>query len=292
MDILYREIAKDGRLDSNCLQTLLSTMDYEEETDISMYDSSPIKDTKCTNQPLRRVRKRLFKNRNESKLVVNLNSLTFCLDGIDSYDLEQGCKESRSSKHVPHALQQPEKVEQRNTRERNRVHTVNSEFRRLRHLLPIYNRGKRISKENILKYAIRYIEGLQLMIKEHDQYNKSKISSDQPKTTNNNTELTIRTENGSNFEHSNMESMEEDDSLYIGQRDFDEEQADEIEKIDQYCSEEKYHYDGIDVYTSDGSKYCDKYIDNCSNMEVDSSDKLMEDSECLLDLEELCSLSW
>ena len=64
------------------------------------------------------------------------------------------------------------KVVKRNNRERTRVQAVNGEYKKLRNLLPVTNRGKRISKENILNYSILYIEELRQMISDHDSGKK------------------------------------------------------------------------------------------------------------------------
>ena len=77
-------------------------------------------------------------------------------------------KRRRTTKHIPHSEQPEHRVRKRNTRERNRVRSVNDEFKRLRQMLPVTNRGKRISKENILKFSILYIRELHRMIREHD----------------------------------------------------------------------------------------------------------------------------
>ncbi len=73
-----------------------------------------------------------------------------------------------TKRHVPHSDQPPELVDKRNTRERQRVHEINQEFGKLKRLIPYKDKGKRISKENVLKYAIDYIRGLYKMIAEHD----------------------------------------------------------------------------------------------------------------------------
>jgi hypothetical protein len=74
----------------------------------------------------------------------------------------------RRRKHVPHDKQPVHRVRRRNARERCRVDQVNEQFAKIRELLPDRNRRKRISKENILKYAIIYIRELNNLIYEHD----------------------------------------------------------------------------------------------------------------------------
>ena len=83
-------------------------------------------------------------------------------------------KRRRQRKHVPHHLQPVKQVTKRNTRERKRVDAINDTFRQLRSQIPYGPMSKRVSKENILKYAILYIRELSNLIEEHDAQEEQK----------------------------------------------------------------------------------------------------------------------
>ena len=83
-------------------------------------------------------------------------------------------KRRRQRKHVPHRLQPVKQVTKRNTRERKRVDAINDTFRQLRSQIPYGPMSKRVSKENILKYAILYIRELSNLIEEHDAQEEQK----------------------------------------------------------------------------------------------------------------------
>ncbi|CAG0884984.1 unnamed protein product [Darwinula stevensoni] len=57
-------------------------------------------------------------------------------------------------------------VARRNARERRRVQAVNGAFTRLRNVLPLENRGKRVSKVKTLQRAIDYIAHLASLLAE------------------------------------------------------------------------------------------------------------------------------
>ncbi len=86
-----------------------------------------------------------------------------------------GENKRKRRRHVPHNQQERSKVQRRNERERQRIQAVNGEFVRLRKLLPYGNSTKRVSKEDILKYAIHYIEELSRLISEHDEIENRNI---------------------------------------------------------------------------------------------------------------------
>lgn len=92
-------------------------------------------------------------------------------------------KSARRSKHIPHHLRPKHLVDERNYRERQRVHDVNQAFQMLQTLLPfdttstVYDdQGRawlieepaatRMSKVQTLKTAVDYIEALQRMLSE------------------------------------------------------------------------------------------------------------------------------
>lgn len=80
--------------------------------------------------------------------------------------------------HIPHGLQTPMAVVRRNTRERIRVKTMNSEFSRLRRLLPHKTQNNvRLSKENTLVLATQYIHQLRRMVAEHDNWWQTQTAS-------------------------------------------------------------------------------------------------------------------
>ena len=86
-----------------------------------------------------------------------------------SYSMPAKKKSSnRRSKHVPHHLRPAHLVEQRNTRERQRVHDVNQAFHILQTLLPFDENNpapsSRISKLRTLRTAVDYIEALQQIL--------------------------------------------------------------------------------------------------------------------------------
>lgn len=104
-------------------------------------------------------------------------------DSFFSHD-EIKNKSSRRSKHIPHHLRPKHLVEQRNNRERRRVHDVNQAFQMLQTLLPLEttstvydDQGRawlihqpnpsRISKVQTLRTAVDYIEALQQMLNEY-----------------------------------------------------------------------------------------------------------------------------
>jgi hypothetical protein len=90
----------------------------------------------------------------------------------------------RRSKHIPHHLRPQHLVEQRNTRERRRVHDVNQAFHLLQTLLPwspavtldhqqsesspFTATSSRLSKARTLRTAVDYIEALQRLLNEHN----------------------------------------------------------------------------------------------------------------------------
>lgn len=95
------------------------------------------------------------------------------MDYIDypiTYDqpIQQKKSNQRRSKHVPHRLRPAHLVEQRNTRERRRVHDVNQAFQILQTLLPFDESDQtptsRISKVRTLRTAVFYIDALQRML--------------------------------------------------------------------------------------------------------------------------------
>lgn len=147
MDILYDEISKEISVENYCFENLISAFDSK-DLNCKYYECL------CNSKQPRRKRK-LLQKRTYKILEARKNT------SLKKY-------KTRSSTYIPHALQTKEKVQKRNTRERTRVQAVNLEFKRLRWLLPVSNRGKRISKENILKYAILYINALRDMIRKHD----------------------------------------------------------------------------------------------------------------------------
>lgn len=79
---------------------------------------------------------------------------------------------SKSSyKHVPHCEKPVHLVARRNARERKRVQAVNSAFVRLRKVVPVENRGKRLSKVKTLHRAIEYIDELTRILEEEEAKN-------------------------------------------------------------------------------------------------------------------------
>ncbi|CAG0889180.1 unnamed protein product [Cyprideis torosa] len=91
-----------------------------------------------------------------------------------------------SYKHVPHCEKPPHLVAKRNARERRRVQAVNSAFSKLRDVLPLDNRGKRVSKVKTLKKAMDYIQHLSDILGNYDnrpspvRTKKQEIQSEDP----------------------------------------------------------------------------------------------------------------
>lgn len=61
---------------------------------------------------------------------------------------------------VVRAVQNMEKRKAANTRERKRMHTVNSAFDQLRELVPTYPSNRKLSKIDTLRLACTYIQDL------------------------------------------------------------------------------------------------------------------------------------
>ena len=83
-----------------------------------------------------------------------------------SMEKRQQCKLKRRRQHVPHSQRSIESVQRRNERERRRVNDVNSAFKELsKHIPFMVDNRKKISKINILRSAITYIEYLSILLK-------------------------------------------------------------------------------------------------------------------------------
>lgn len=78
----------------------------------------------------------------------------------------------RRSNHSLVASMDPATVARRNERERNRVKQVNDGFSALRKKVPFLPDKKKLSKVEILRYAMMYIRDLKDMVDEHDCNNK------------------------------------------------------------------------------------------------------------------------
>jgi len=85
-----------------------------------------------------------------------------------STKLQATKKPKRVRSHVPHHKQPAHRVHRRNARERYRTDEIKETFDTLRQLLPLGKHRKRVSKENILKYATSYIRELAVLVREHD----------------------------------------------------------------------------------------------------------------------------
>ncbi|CAG9864437.1 unnamed protein product [Phyllotreta striolata] len=87
-------------------------------------------------------------------------------DGIIRAEDKRPLREKNPCKHVPHKERAPQVVARRNARERRRVQAVNMAFVRLKKAIPYQNsRGKRISKVKTLQNAIRYIQELEIILR-------------------------------------------------------------------------------------------------------------------------------
>jgi len=78
----------------------------------------------------------------------------------------------RRSNHSLVASMDPATVARRNERERNRVKQVNDGFAALRKKVPFLPDKKKLSKVEILRYAMMYIRDLKDMVDDHDCNNK------------------------------------------------------------------------------------------------------------------------
>ena len=83
----------------------------------------------------------------------------------------------RRSNHSLVASMDPATVARRNERERNRVKQVNDGFAALRKKVPFLPDKKKLSKVEILRYAMMYIRDLKEMVDDHDCNNKSLMGS-------------------------------------------------------------------------------------------------------------------
>ena len=82
----------------------------------------------------------------------------------------------RRSNHSLVASMDPATVARRNERERNRVKQVNDGFAALRKKVPFLPDKKKLSKVEILRYAMMYIRDLKEMVDDHDCSNKTLLS--------------------------------------------------------------------------------------------------------------------
>merc|ERR1711997_1072734 len=78
----------------------------------------------------------------------------------------------------------PVAVARRNARERNRVKTVNDSYQYLKNHVPGAARQKRMSKVDIIKHSIQYIQKLQKMV-EHSEKSSIQFPTFQPQEINN-----------------------------------------------------------------------------------------------------------
>jgi len=85
--------------------------------------------------------------------------------------LEQRSRRRRSN-HSLVASMDPATVARRNERERNRVKQVNDGFAALRKKVPFLPDKKKLSKVEILRYAMMYIRDLKDIVDDHDCNNK------------------------------------------------------------------------------------------------------------------------
>lgn len=83
----------------------------------------------------------------------------------------------RRSNHSLVASMDPATVARRNERERNRVKQVNDGFAALRKKVPFLPDKKKLSKVEILRYAMMYIRDLKEMVDDHDGNNKNHLLS-------------------------------------------------------------------------------------------------------------------
>jgi len=82
----------------------------------------------------------------------------------------------RRSNHSLVASMDPATVARRNERERNRVKQVNDGFAALRKKVPFLPDKKKLSKVEILRYAMMYIRDLKDIVDDHDCNNKEPLS--------------------------------------------------------------------------------------------------------------------
>ncbi|XP_057312266.1 achaete-scute homolog 1a-like [Hydractinia symbiolongicarpus] len=80
----------------------------------------------------------------------------------------------RRTNHSLVATMDPVAVARRNERERNRVKQVNDGFDSLRKKVPFLPDKKKLSKVEILRYAMMYIRDLKSIVEEYDQNNVNK----------------------------------------------------------------------------------------------------------------------
>ena len=78
----------------------------------------------------------------------------------------------------------PVAVARRNARERNRVKTVNDSYQHLKNHVPGAARQKRMSKVDIIKHSIEYIQKLQKMV-EHSEKASTQFPTIEPQQINN-----------------------------------------------------------------------------------------------------------
>lgn len=82
----------------------------------------------------------------------------------------------RRSNHSLVASMDPATVARRNERERNRVKQVNDGFAALRKKVPFLPDKKKLSKVEILRYAMMYIRDLKDIVDDHDCNNKEPVN--------------------------------------------------------------------------------------------------------------------
>nr|AAN85110.1 transcription factor Ash1 [Podocoryna carnea] len=86
----------------------------------------------------------------------------------------------RRANHSLVATMDPVAVARRNERERNRVKQVNDGFDALRKKVPFLPDKKKLSKVEILRYAMMYIRDLKGVVEEYDCNNVNKRKNSEP----------------------------------------------------------------------------------------------------------------
>merc|ERR550534_161174 len=99
----------------------------------------------------------------------------------DSMDQQRSRR--RRSNHSLVASMDPATVARRNERERNRVKQVNDGFAALRKKVPFLPDKKKLSKVEILRYAMMYIRDLKDIVDDHDINNKEPKSEEEDESS-------------------------------------------------------------------------------------------------------------
>lgn len=88
-------------------------------------------------------------------------------------------RKTKRRRHIPHSQLPEELVKRRNSRERERIHTVNDAFENLRNHIPYSTEYHRCSKVKILTDAMVYINNLSEILNNYPDAEKQSLDSSQ-----------------------------------------------------------------------------------------------------------------